>query len=320
MPEIKAASAIDGFPFTNGGFDNTFTVDGRPAIPGKPLQADIRRVDPGYFSTMAIPIVEGRALNDADRADSPPVVIVSAGMARKYWPGESAIGKRLTVLFGPPAGIHAEIVGVAADVRSALDAEPNDFIYLPYPQGFHIAQMDLALRPRERAASVAALARAAKDVIRKIDPDQPVYRVRGAGELVSSSLAARNFEMVLLGIFAVLAVTLASVGLYGVLAYSVQARTKEIGIRMALGATQGRVSGMVLRHALKLTGAGLAIGVVCARALTGVLAGLLFGVRATDAPTFVAVSLALLCAAGFAGYIPARRAARVDPMVALRDE
>jgi ABC-type antimicrobial peptide transport system permease subunit len=157
-------------------------------------------------------------------------------------------------------------------------------------------------------------------VIRKIDPDQPVYRVRGAGELVSSSLAARNFEMVLLGIFAVLAVTLASVGLYGVLAYSVQARTKEIGIRMALGATQGRVSGMVLRHALKLTGAGLAIGVVCARALTGVLAGLLFGVRATDAPTFVAVSLALLCAAGFAGYIPARRAARVDPMVALRDE
>ena len=317
MPGLKAAGAIDGLPFTDGGFDNSFSIDGRPdPPPGQFLQADIRRIDAGYFAAMSIPLLAGRGFTDSDRTSAPAVAIVSQSMARKYWPDGRAVGQRVTLHFGPPEGIHAEIVGVAGDVRGALDARPNDDIYVHYPQGRSVNQMDLVLR----SAGAGDAAAAVRSAIAAIDRDQPVYHIRSMESLVAVSLAARRFQMLLLALFAAFAGTLAAVGLYGLLAYTVQARTKEIGIRTALGATHGQVSAMVLRQALRMTATGVLAGVIGSFALTRLLAGLLYGVRPTDPLIFAAVSLLLLAVAAAAGYLPARRAARIDPMITLRHD
>ena len=312
IPGVKSVGAIDGLPFSDGGFDNSFSIDGRPDPPvGHPLQADIRRIDAGYFATMGIPLIAGRGFTEGDRTEAPAVAIVSESMARKYWPGEQAVGKRLHIHFGPPEGIHAEIVGVAADVRPAFDAQPGEYIYMNYPQGRFVGQMDLLLRPAVRPEAIRAS-------LRSIDPDQPIYRIRTMADVLALSLATRRFQMTLLSIFAIFAAGLAAVGLYGVLAYSVEARTREIGIRTALGAEN--VSRMIVGEALKLACVGVAAGVAGALGLTRLLANLLFGVAPTDASTFAGVSLLLLAIAVVAGYLPARRAARIDPMVALREE
>jgi putative ABC transport system permease protein len=320
IPGLSSAGAVDGLPFSTGGFDNSFSIDGRPDPPaGQPLKADIRRMDPGYFPAMRIALIQGRSFRDTDRTDAPPVIVISQSMARKYWPNEGAIGKRLTIHFGPPEGIQAEIVGVAADVRPALDANPGDYIYMHYPQGRHVGEMDLVLRPSQ-AGNSSALVAAVRAAVASLDPDQPVYRIRTMDEMLRVSLSTRRFEMLLLGVFAAFAACLAAIGLYGVLAYSVQARTREIGIRTALGAGNAQVLIMVLGEALKLTAIGLSAGVLGAVALTRLLSTLLFGVQPTDPATFAAVSVLLLVVAVAAGYIPARRAAGIDPLVALRHE
>jgi putative ABC transport system permease protein len=318
IPGVKSLGAVDGLPFSDGGFDNSFTIDGRPELPGRPLIADIRRIDPGYFSTMEIPLLQGRGFNESDKMDAPPVAIVSEAMARRYWPHESPIGKRLTALFGTPGGIHAEIVGLVSDVRSALDAKPLDTIYFHYPQGRDVSEIHLVVR--SAAADTGTLARAVRGAAGALDPDQPVYRVRTMDEVLAATLATRSFQMFLLGSFAALAACLAAIGLYGVLAYQVQARTREIGIRTALGATNGQVFAAVLRDALKLIAIGLAAGLAGAFALTRVLTKMLFGVEPTDPATFALVSVLLLVVSLVAAYVPARRAARVDPLVALRYE
>jgi putative ABC transport system permease protein len=271
---------------------------------------------------MRIGLVEGRGFKETDRRGAPPVAIISQSMARKYWPNERAAGKRLSIHFGPPEGIRAEIIGVAADVRPALDSKPNDYIYMHYPQGYHVGQMDLVLRPDERSqiTNAGALGRAVRAAVASIDADQPVYRIRTMSELLSISLATRRFQMMLLGIFAACAACLAAVGLFGVLAYSVQARTKEIGIRTALGATRDQVSAMVLKDALKLTATGVVAGAIGALGLTRFLSNLLYGIEATDSSVFIAVSLLLVAVAVSAAYFPARRAARIDPTIALRHE
>jgi putative ABC transport system permease protein len=323
IPGLKSVGAVDGLPFTDGGFDNSFSIEGRPEQPpGQPLKADIRRIDAGYFAAMRIGLVEGRGFKETDRRGAPPVAIISQSMARKYWPNERAAGKRLSIHFGPPEGIRAEIIGVAADVRPALDSKPNDYIYMHYPQGYHVGQMDLVLRPVERSQinNAGALGRAVRAAVASIDADQPVYRIRTMSELLSISLATRRFQMMLLGIFAACAACLAAVGLFGVLAYSVQARTKEIGIRTALGATTDQVSAMVLKDALKLTATGVVAGAIGALGLTRFLSNLLYGIEATDSSVFIAVSLLLVAVAVSAAYFPARRAARIDPMIALRHE
>jgi putative ABC transport system permease protein len=323
IPGLKSVGAVDGLPFTDGGFDNSFSIEGRPEQPpGQPLKADIRRIDAGYFAAMRIGLVEGRGFKETDRRGAPPVAIISQSMARKYWPNERAAGKRLSIHFGPPEGIRAEIIGVAADVRPALDSKPNDYIYMHYPQGYHVGQMDLVLRPDERSqiTNAGALGRAVRAAVASIDADQPVYRIRTMSELLSISLATRRFQMMLLGIFAACAACLAAVGLFGVLAYSVQARTKEIGIRTALGATRDQVSAMVLKDALKLTATGVVAGAIGALGLTRFLSNLLYGIEATDSSVFIAVSLLLVAVAVSAAYFPARRAARIDPTIALRHE
>jgi putative ABC transport system permease protein len=317
---VKAAGGVDGLPFTNGGFDNTFEIDGRPPLPpGQYLMADIRRADAGYFAAMGIPLLDGRTFSETDGTDAPKVAIVSRSLARKYWPGTRAVGQRMTVMFGPPGGIHAEVVGVAADVHPSLDAKAGEYIYLPYPQGQHVQQMDLVLRA-DGSRPPAETVRAAREAVASIDSELPVYRIHTMEELMAASMATRRFQMLLLGLFAGLAGCLAAVGLYGVLAYSVQSRAREIGIRTALGATSGEVSRMVLREALRVTAIGIAAGIAGALGLTRLLANLLFQVRPTEASVFIVVSVLLLGVAAAAGSIPARRAARIDPMVALRQE
>jgi len=320
LPGLSAVGAIDGLPFSDGGFDNAFRIDGRPEPPaGHPLKADIRRIDPGYFQAMGIDLVQGRAFRETDRTGAPPVVIVSQSMARKYWPGESAIGKRLTIQFGPPEGIHAEIVGVASDVCPAMDARPGEYIYIHYPQGRFVAQMDLVLRPGalSHSAGRSALSRAVRAAVASLDPEQPVYRIQTMQEMLRVTLATRRFEMLLLGLFGAFTACLAAIGLYGVLSYSVEARTKEIGIRTALGAHHRQVLAMVLVDALKLTFIGWGAGVIGAFGLTRLLSSLLFGVEPTDPSTFLVISLLLVAVALTASYLPARRAARIDPLIAL---
>ena len=316
IPGLQSVGAIDGLPFSDGGFDNMFEIAGRPAIPGQGLSAEIRRTDAGYFRTMGIPLLQGRGFAGTDRRDTPDVAVISHGMAEHYWPRESAIGKRLAILFGNP-NIHPTIVGVVGDVLSSLDSRPRDTIYVPYPQGRHVSDLYVVLRP-EPGAGRAALAQMVRAAATSLDAEQPVYRVHSMEELLAASVATRNFEMVLLGLFAAVAVSLAAIGLYGILAYSVEVRTREIGIRTALGATREQILRMVVRDAARLVGAGMAIGWVGALILTRSLTALLYGVKPGDPLPYVAMSVVLALIAVPSAWVPARKAARVEPLTALR--
>jgi putative ABC transport system permease protein len=312
--DVNSITAIDYLPFAPGGFDNSFAIDDRPKPPpGQHWIAHIRRVDPSFFAAMRTPLLAGRTFNDHDRANSSDVAIISQSLAQHYWPSANPIGKRLSVYFGNPQ-LHPEIVGVVSDVHNALDTEPREYIYVPYAQGRHITNMYVILRGNVADANTARAAMVA------LDPDQPVNRVQSMDELLVSSLAARRFETSLLGGFAACAVVLAAIGLYGVLALSVQGRTREIGVRTALGATASQVFGMVVCDAMRLALIGLIAGLAGAYALTRFLATLLYEVRPNDPVTFAVVSLLLMAVALAAGYFPARRAAKVDPMIALRHE
>jgi putative ABC transport system permease protein len=318
IPGLESAGAIDGLPFSGGGFDNAFEIDGRPPLPpGQFLMADIRRVDTNYFSTMRIPLAQGRTFQETDRTGAPPVVAISQSLANKYWPNESAVGKRLTVDYGPAGGIRAEIVGVIGDVRPAFDSTPAEIIYLHYPQGIRINEIHLVLRSNG-TRPVANLIQDVRAAVGSLDPDQPVYRVRSMDDLLSASLATRRFETSLLALFAGLAALLAAVGLYGVIAYSVQSRTREIGIRTTLGANRGQVFAMIMKQGLRLTAIGILAGLAGALALTRLLASLLFEVSAIDPATYAVISLLLIAIAAVATLLPARLATRVDPMTALR--
>jgi putative ABC transport system permease protein len=314
IPGAGSATLIDGLPFAAGGFDNSFTIEGRPdPPPGEYWKADIRRIDPRYFETMRIPLLEGRPFTDSERMNSPDVAIVSQSLARHYWPGESPLGKRLDVHFGNPR-LRPQIVGVAADVHNALDGSPPELIYVPYRQGRHVTNMYLIIR------GDPGLVNAVRAAIASIDPDQPVHTPRAFDEYLTLSLATRRFETSLLSGFAALASVLAAIGLYGLLAFTVQTRTREIGVRTALGADARQVFGLVVRDAMKLAAIGIAAGLAGAFALTRVLEQFLFGIRASDQATFAGSVAGVFLVALAASLIPARRAASVDPMKALRHE
>jgi putative ABC transport system permease protein len=312
---LESAGLIDGLPFSDGGFDNMFTIDGRESLPGQGLSANIRRVDSGYFHTMGIPVIEGRGLADADRSDAPEVAVVSRSMAARYWPHQSALGQRLGVMYGNP-NPHPTIVGVIGDVRNALDGSAQDIIYLSYPQGRKIPDMYVTVRAGN--AGAAAIAKLVRAAAASVDADQPVYRVHTMDELMSASVAGRRFEMLLLGIFGAAAMCLAAVGLYGVLAYAVQVRTREIGIRCALGAGPRQVLAMVLRDACRMAGIGVALGWMGAAVLTRSLTALLFEVKPTDLRAYLAVCGLLWVVAMAATWVPARRALRVPAADVLR--
>jgi predicted permease len=277
-----------------------------------------RTVGPGYVTTMGIPLVRGRDFTDKDTLDSTLGVIIGEKTAKNYWPGEDPIGKRLKPGSTSSQSPWRTVIGVVKDVRqNDFIAEPKMQMYLSFRQVKDLVANALVVRT---TVDPLSLATAVRNAIWSVDKDQPVSNIDSMEHIVATAVARQRFSMLLLAIFAGLALALAAVGIYGVMSYSVAQQTREIGIRIALGAKRSDVLTMTVKQGLKLVGFGLVIGLATAFILTRVMASLLFGISATDPATFLGVSLMLLFVAFFASYIPALRATRVDPMIALRAE
>ncbi len=322
LPGIESAGVINPLPFGGSSSSNTFTIEGRPPLdPGETPHSYYRAISPDYFRTMGIPLLKGRAFTERDVKDQPPVLIINETLARRFFAGEDPLGKRIIIGFDPidnPNSPPREIVGVVGDVRHAgLDVKSGAEYYVPYLQAPE-RNMDLVVRatpgsPPSTAASI-------RSAIREVDKDQYIPDIQPMEQLLAESVARRRFSMLLTGLFAALALTLAAVGIYGVISYSVTQRTHEIGVRIALGARTQDVLRLVVGQGMILTSIGVAVGVAVALVVTRVMVSLLYGVSATDPTTFAGISLLLTMVALVACYIPARRATKVDPMVALRYE
>ena len=316
---VRSAAVTTNLPLYRQGNSIAVRLEGKPdPPPGQELIVVTRIISPAYFETMSIPLLAGRQVTDQDTETTPNVVVISETMARRFWPGEDAIGKRLAAGRVRSDADWIQVVGIAKDVRQfELNAEPRPQMYMSYRQADFFAPEDLVVKTDVEPASLAAAVRTA---VWEIDKDQPISNIKTMEEILGDSIARQRFSMLLLGIFAGVALLLAAVGIYGVMSYSVAQRTHEIGIRMALGAQTGAVLKLAVGYGLKLVVAGVLIGLVAAFALTRLMATLLFGVTPTDPATFALISLLLVGVAAVASYIPARRATKVDPLVALRYE
>jgi putative ABC transport system permease protein len=314
LPSVRAAGTINWLPFGGGGSATDFWIEGRPQPPaGQGWTIDVRGADSTYFRTMGIRMLRGRTFDAAATADAPKQVVVNEAFVRTHFPSEDPLGRHILMPWGDT--LRGEIVGVVNDTKhSGLDSLARPMVFwaaVQFPSNF----MTLVARTSGDPMAVAPLV--AREV-HALDADQPVADVKPLEAYLGASVAQRRFSMALLGIFAGVALVLAAIGIYGVLAYSVAQRTREIGVRMALGAREAAVAGMVVRQGMRVVAVGIGIGVVGALALTRVLTSLLYGVSATDPVTFIGVAGALGAVALLASYLPARRAARVDPLVALR--
>jgi putative ABC transport system permease protein len=317
LPGVQSVGAVTSLPLTTTLSEvRRFAVEGRsPASPSEVLRANISRISHSYFTAMRIPLLKGRYFTEQDRDKSPPVVIVNETMVNRFWPDEDPVGKRLTI---PSLGADPrEVVGVVADVKhSSLNAESGLEIYVPSLQK-PLTIMALVVHTTSDPLLMTGAVRGA---IQAVDRNQPVYDVKTMEQVVSESVSQPRLYTLLLGIFATLALVLAAVGIYGVMNYSVAQRTHEIGIRMALGAQRGDILRMVVGQGMLLALVGIVVGLVAAFLLTRVMETLLFGVSTRDLATFFIIPLVLAAVAFLSSYIPARRATRVDPMVALRCE
>ncbi|HEX7780233.1 MAG TPA: ABC transporter permease, partial [Vicinamibacterales bacterium] len=315
-PGVQSAGFATYLPLS--GLDNgwSFTVDGRPPLPvGVYNMAQYRPVSAGYFETLGIPLIRGRWFTPADTAESPWVVVISDAMARQFWPGEDPIGQRLR--FGPPTA--RTVIGVVGNVRhDALDAEAKPEMYVPVPQAPNdeVSPMIVVRTTLDPGAAAAEL----RAAVSAIDRAVPVDRIGTVGQLVSASVAQSRFRTVILATFSILALAMASIGIYGVMNYIVIQRTREFGIRLTMGATRTAVLRLVLGRVAVLIGAGTALGLGGAVLIGRLIATLLFGTTPMDPFTFAAVPFGLAGVALMASYIPARRATLVDPIVALRHE
>ncbi len=315
LPGLSHVSTASGIPLTGGSTSTEIAVPGAPALPGVQPSADWRVVTPGFFSTMGIPL-RGRDFTDADGPDGPPIIIVSEALARLYWPNEDPLGK--TIIPRSLGNRPRTVIGVAGDLRSfGLDGEIRPTVYYSGLEVPVFGQMYLVWRS---AMDPRSLIPPIRDAIRRVNPQVAFYDVTSASTLLSNSFGSRRFNLYLLGLFAMVALTLAAIGLFGVMAYLVSQRTREIGVRLALGATRADVFRLIVGRGVALAAAGAAIGVVGAAWLTRLMESLLFSVSRTDPLTFAAVPVAMIAVAVLACYVPARRAMRVDPVVALRAE
>jgi predicted permease len=319
LPGVQSASAGWPLPLSASGMSITFDIQGRPLPPGDRNSARVSIVQPDFFSTMRIPVLHGREFAVGDTSKSTPVVIVSESFARKFFPGEDPVGRRITpgLSDGTLKEVPREIVGIVGDVRArSLTKDVAPEYYLPLAQA-------VVLTPKivvRTAAEPTTLIPAVRATLAEMDKNLPLYQVRTMDDLFSRSAAQPRFQALLLSTFGAMALLLSAIGLYGLLSYVVAQRTLEIGLRMALGAPRARVLGMILRRGLLLAIAGLAIGIVCSLTLTRFVTGLLFGVKSFDPLTFVAVSAVLLLVALVASVAPAYRAAHLDPINTLREQ
>jgi len=317
LPGVESAAVVNYLPLGGANSSDSYLVEGAgEPPPGQENDGRYRVCTPDYFGTMGIPIVKGRGFTEQDKAGGPPVVIVNETLARKHWPGVDAIGKRIR-FYGPLARAPwMEVIGVVQDVKHELNLTVTPEYYLPHAQDSWNA-MVLVAKTKVEPGSLAPQIR---QQVWAIDKDQPVFDVRTMKEVRSISVSLYTFSSVMLGIFAGVALLLAAIGIYGVMAFNVTQRTHEIGIRMALGARAGDVLKLVVRHGMMLALIGVVVGLAGAWALTRFMEKLLVGVEPTDLLTFGVVSICLLLAALLACYLPARRATKVDPLVALRYE
>ena len=318
LPGVKSAGAVSTLPLSKGAVAG-FQIEGRPQVPPSEWQgANYRVVSPDYFRALGIPILEGRGFNSSDTDQTKEVLVINQSLARRDFAGENPIGKRIsfgTNSEGQP--IWFEIVGIVGDIRTVdLVKEPEPDFYSLYRQA-SVSAMSLVIRAGVESESLVSTATAA---VRDVDPNLPIADIRVMEQIVSESIAQPRFNLFLLGAFACLAMLLAAAGIYGVMSYAVTQRTQEIGIRMALGARQSDVLRMIVGQGMLLALIGIVIGAGAALALTGLMENLLYSVSATDPLTFVVIGLLLAGVALVACYIPARRAMRVDPMIALRYE
>jgi predicted permease len=328
LPGVESAAVVSRAPLAGGGSSNGLIPEGKALDPSNIINASLQITSPGYLATIRIPLKSGRDFDVSDTRNNALVAIVNETLARTAWPNESAIGKRFACCESGPKGrtddpVWHEVIGVAADVRAwGLDRQFQPEFYIPLAQMPPSAwdwigrTMDLVVRTKGRAVPVSEL----RAAVASVAPGVPMYQVSTMQQKISATLQQSRFETFLLTIFAAAALLLATVGVYGVLSFTVTQRTRDIGIRMALGATQAHVMRDVLAYGMRLTALGVVLGFAGALSGTRVLASLLYGVHPTDALTFAAVSSLLVVVALVASYLPARRAARVDPMVALRHE
>ncbi len=316
VPGVSAVAAATPVPFNGDGGSASFAIEGRTLAPGDPgPHGDIGFVSPDFFKAMKVAVVKGRVFNEADREDSQAVALIDEILARQYWPDEDPVGKHIRN--GRAAG-WATIVGVVKHVRQS-DLAGEDVKGKYYFPLFQVPP-PMATFVVRTPSDPARYAGPIRDAVHAVDPTQPVSQVRLLHEMVNSSLAPRRFVVTILGFFAALAVLLAMIGLYGVISYAVTQRTQELGVRMALGAQPSEILRLVLGEGIRLAGAGAAIGLVASLIAGSLLKNQLFRVSAFDPITFVLMAVVLTGAAVFASYIPARRATRVDPMVALHYE
>jgi putative ABC transport system permease protein len=317
LPGVESAAVVSHIPLGGSNSSNSFLIEDRPEPPhGHEFEGRYRVCTPDYFRTMGIAVMKGRAFTDQDKAGAPPVIIVNETLARKYWPNQDPIGKRIR-FYGPvERNPWMQIVGVVKDVRHDLSIPITPDYYLPHAQDSWNSMVLVA----KTKVDPTTLAAPIREQVWSIDKDQPVFDVRTMHEVRAISVALYSFSSISLSVFAGIALLLAAIGIYGVMAYAVTQRTHEIGIRMALGASGRDVLQLVVKHGMALALIGIGLGLGGAWAVTRFMSSLLVGVSATDALTLSSVSFCLLLVALFACYVPARRATKVDPLVALRYE
>src|SRR5262245_34859057 len=316
LPGIQAAGAVYPMPLSGMEEDLWFDIEGQPPPPpGEHRSAGPRGVSPGYFKAQGIQLLKGRVFTESDGGDTPPVVVINEAMARRYWPDQNPVGKRIAIGRSNGQPVWSEIIGVVKSVRHmALSEEPRSEVYIPFAQ-YPLAFMTLVARTDGAQLGYVV---AVRSQVHAVDKDQPISNVRTMEERLASAVSQRRFNLILLAIFAGLALSLAAIGIYGVMSYLVSQRAHEIGVRMALGAQTGDVLRLVIRQGMALTLTGVLIGLITAFGLTRLLRNLLFDLSATDPLTFLVTALLLALVALLACYIPARRATKVDPLVALR--
>jgi predicted permease len=322
---VEVAGAIDDLPLNGGGSHQPFSIQGRPVLPmADQPEVDVRLISPGYLHAMHVPIIRGRDFSDADAAGRPGAALISEALARRFWPNEDPIGRHITLTFFPD--VVREVVGIVGNVKvdSLNETRPVDTIYVALgqitaPPTEKWRSFGLTLAVRTTSDPHGAIS-AVIDAVHQVGPDIPVVDVLSMDDIIAKSLLSQRFILYLLASFAGLALLLAAVGIYGVLSYTVRRRVREIGIRMALGASSSDVLKMVVTDGMKPILIGVAIGLAAALALSRLIVSLIFNVRPTDPATFAAVAALLITVGIAANILPAYRATRIEPTRTLRED